>query len=210
MVQAVKDQLPGKRQQQKEARRNAIIDAGFQEFALQGFTATKLDDVAVRAGIGKGTIYLYFDSKEKLFEEVVRKNMFPVRDEAKQNVANFKGSATELLTMHFRRMYEVLHEDKMPQLVMMIMSEAARFPTIAEFFFKEVGSTFQDIVRGIIKKGIESGEFRDNFPVEFSQILISPAMMSALWRLQFDNHAPIDFDAYADAHIDFVLRGLKP
>lgn len=209
-MQALKEQPAGKREQQKEARRNAIIDAGFQEFALQGFTATKLDDVAVRAGIGKGTIYLYFDSKEKLFEEVVRKNMFPIRDEAKQNVATFQGSATELLTMHFRRMYEVLHEDKMPELVAMIMSEAARFPTIADFFFKEVGSTFQELVTGILKKGIASGEFRDDFPVDYTQLLIAPAMMSALWRLQFDSHAPLDIDAYAKAHIDFILRGLRP
>ena len=209
-MQALKQQAPSRREQQKEARRHAIIDAGFQEFALQGFTATKLDDVAVRAGIGKGTIYLYFDSKEKLFEEVVRKNMFPIRDEAKRNVAEFKGTATELLTMHFRRMYEVLHEDKMPQLVAMIMNEAARFPAIADFFFKEFGSTFQELVTGILKKGIESGEFRDNFPVDYTQLLIAPAMMSALWRLQFDSHAPLDIEAYADAHIDFMLRGLRP
>lgn len=209
-MQALKNQLPSKREQQKEARRNAIIDAGFQEFALQGFTATKLDDVAVRAGIGKGTIYLYFDSKEKLFEEVVRKNMLPIVDEAKQNVATFQGTASELLTMHFRRMYEVLHEDRMPELVAMIMSEAARFPTIADFFFKEIGSTFQELVIGILKKGIESGEFRTSFPVEYTQLLIAPAMMSALWRLQFHNHSPLDIDAYAKAHIDFILRGLRP
>jgi AcrR family transcriptional regulator len=208
-LQDVAKQPPSKRVQQKEARRNAIIDAGFQEFALQGFTATKLDDVAVRAGIGKGTIYLYFDSKESLFEEVIRKNMLPVLEEASRNAAEFKGSAVELLTMHFRAMYEALHRDKMPQLVAMIMGEASRFPDMAEFFYNEVVSHNKEMVSSLIRKGIDSGEFRDSFPVNFTQILIAPAIISALWRLQFEAHSPLDLDAYAEAHIDFVLRGLK-
>ena len=116
-MQAVKEHIPSKRELQKEARRNAIIDAGFQEFTHQGFTAAKLDDVAVRAGIGKGTIYLYFDSKEALFEEVVRKNLFPMRDEARRFAENFQGTATELLSSHLERLYDILHQDKMPQLV---------------------------------------------------------------------------------------------
>ena len=208
-LQAIQEQPSSKREQQKEARRNAIIDAGFQEFVLQGFTATKLDDVAVRAGIGKGTIYLYFDSKESLFEEVIRKNLFPVRDEAEHFSAEFQGSATELLTLHFRRMYEILNQDKMPQLVALIMGEATRFPSLADFFFREMVSRNQELLRGIIKKGVESGEFRASFPMEFTQILIAPTMISALWRLQFDAHSPLDFDKYAEAHIDFVLRGLN-
>jgi len=208
-VEAVKERIPSKRELQKEARRNAIIDAGFQEFILQGFTATKLDDVAVRAGIGKGTIYLYFDSKESLFEEVIRKNLFPVRDEAELFSAEFQGSATELLTMHFRRMYNSLNEANMPQLIALIMSEATRFPTLADFFFREMVSRNQEMLRNVVKKGVASGEFRASFPTEFTQILIAPAMISALWRLQFDAHSPLDFDKYCEAHIDVVLRGLK-
>lgn len=208
-VEALKVQPSSKRELQKEVRRNAIIDAGFQEFALQGFTATKLDDVAVRAGIGKGTIYLYFESKESLFEEVIRKHLFPARDEARLHVAEFTGTATELLRIHFQRMYDFLHRDKMPQLVALVMGEASHFPQIADFFFKEIVSSNQELVRGIIRKGVDSGEFRADFPTDFTQLLIAPAMISAIWRLQFDTYSPLDIDSYADAHIDFVLRGLK-
>ena len=208
-MQAQVSQTPSKRELQKEVRRNAIIDAGFEEFAVQGFTATKLDDVAVRAGIGKGTIYLYFDSKESLFQEVVRKNLFPMRDAAQIHAAEFKGSATELLTIHFQRMYLGIHQDRMPQLVAMVMGEASRFPDMADFFFKEIVSSNQELLQNILKKGMESGEFRDNFPVEFTQILMAPAMISAIWRLQFESHSPLDMDAYTQTHIDFVLRGLK-
>lgn len=203
------DHTPSKREMQKEARRNAIIDAGFQEFALCGFTSAKLDDVAVRAGIGKGTIYLYFDSKESLFEEVIRKNLFPLRDEAQSHADEFQGSATDLLTIHFYRMYEILHQGHMPQLVAMVMGEASRFPKMADFFFKEIVSSNQDLVRGIIQKGVDSGEFRKSALLEFTQILIAPAMISAIWRLQFDAHSPLDIDRYAQTHIDFILRGLK-
>lgn len=208
-MEALRDQIANKREQHKEARRNAIIDAGFQEFSLQGFTATKLDDVAVRAGIGKGTIYLYFDSKESLFEEVVRKNLFPARDEAVGHAAGFEGTAAELLTIHFRRMYEILHRDQMPQLVALIMSEASRFPKIADFFFKEIVRTNQELVKGIIRKGVENGEFRDSGIEDFVQILIAPAMISALWRLQFDTYSPLDIDSYSATHLEFVLRGLS-
>lgn len=209
-MEALKDHSPSKREQQKEARRNAIIDAGFQEFALQGFTATKLDEVAVRAGIGKGTIYLYFDSKEALFEEVVRRNLFPLRDESKHFAEEFKGSATELLTQHINRLYETLHRDKMPQLVAMIMGETARFPSLSEFFFNEMIETHQEVLRGIIQKGVDNGEFRESALINFTQILIAPAMISATWQLQFENHSPLDLDQYAANHIDLVLRGLKP
>ena len=209
-MQALSEKLPSRREQQKEARRNAIIDAGFQEFALQGFTATKLDDVAVRAGIGKGTIYLYFDSKESLFEEVIRKNMFPARDEAVLHAAEFQGTATELLEIHFNRSYAFLHQEKMPQIVALVMGEASHFPKIADFFFKEIVSSSQELVRNIIKKGVASGEFRADAPIDFTQILIAPAMISAIWRLQFDEHSPLDMEKYAKAHLEFVLRGLKP
>jgi hypothetical protein len=67
----------------------------------------------------------------------------------------------------------------------------------------------QDLLRRVIRKGVESGEFRASFPDEFTQILIAPALISALWKLQFDAHSPLDIEAYAEAHIDFVLRGLK-
>ena len=208
-MKAQKVLTPSKREQQKEARRNAIIDAGYQEFALQGFTATKLDDVAVRAGIGKGTIYLYFDSKETLFQEVIRKNLFPIRDEAQSYAAEFKGTATEHLTSHFRRMYKALHQDRMPELVQLVMGEGLRFPEIADFFFREIISSNQELIQGIIKKGVEDGEFRESFNAEFTQILIAPAMVSALWRLQLEKQSPLDIEAYADAHIEFILRGLK-
>jgi len=200
---------PGKRELHKEARRIAIIDAALEEFTAQGFTATKLDDVAVRAGIGKGTIYLYFDSKEKLFEEVVRRNLLPGRELAETFIANFEGSASELLSNHFRNMYGFMQEEKIPPLVAMVLGEAVRFPNLSRFFHDELIRHSQNILRGIIARGIASGEFRASAADLHTQLLIAPVLIGAIWNLQFREVAPIDMQSYAESHIDYILRGLK-
>lgn len=200
----------GKRELQKEARRVAIIDAALEAFTQQGFTATKLDDVAERAGIGKGTIYLYFDSKENLFEEVVRQTLFPLRDAAAERVASFTGSASELLASHFRGFYAAMNNPKIPPLIAMISSEALRFPAIASFFYDEMISKSHNMLRQIISRGVESGEFRADADRIFLQLLVSPVLASVNWNLQFREQAPIVMDDYIRMHIDFVLRALRP
>ncbi len=200
----------GKRELQKEARRVAIIDAALEAFTQQGFTATKLDDVAERAGIGKGTIYLYFDSKENLFEEVVRQTLFPLRDAAVERVANFTGTASELLASHFRGFYGAMNNPKIPPLIAMISSEALRFPAIASFFYDEMISTSHNLLRQIIRRGVESGEFRADSDGIFLQLLTAPLLASVNWNLQFREQAPIVMDDFVRMHIDFVLRALRP
>lgn len=200
---------PGKRELQKEARRVAIIDAALEEFTAQGFTATKLDDVAVRAGIGKGTIYLYFDSKESLFEEVVRRNLLASREVVENFVATFEGSTAELLAQHFRNMYLFTQNDKIPPLMAMITGEAVRFPSLSRFFHDEVIMPMQDLMRRIVRRGIERGEFRADADDIYIQILFAPVLLGALNRLQYSSLAPLDMEKYAEQHIDFILRGLK-
>jgi AcrR family transcriptional regulator len=199
----------GKRELQKEARRTAIIDAALEAFTHQGFTATKLDDVAERAGIGKGTIYLYFDSKENLFEEVVRHNLFPFRDAAEQHVAHFTGTASELLASHFRNFYAAMKDPKLPPLIVMISAEALRFPGIAAFFYEEMISKSHVMLRNIISRGVESGEFRADANDVFLQLLVAPVLASMNWNLQFREQAPLPMERYIEMHIDLVLRALK-
>lgn len=198
-----------KRAMQKELRRNEIIEAGLQEFTAQGFSSTRLEDVAERAGIGKGTIYLYFDSKESLFEEVIRQNLFPGRDEAENQAEVFTGSAEELLILHTERMYALSANEKIAPLLAMVIGEGSRFPQLSEFFFNEMVGRNRELMSRIIKRGIERGEFKKTGIEDYTQILISPILISALWKLQFDAHAPLDMEVFAKIHIDFMLRGLK-
>ena len=200
---------PGKRELQKEARRSAIIDAALEEFTAQGFTATKLDDVAERAGIGKGTIYLYFDSKESLFEEVVRRNLLGGREMVENFIATFEGTTAELLAQHFRSMYLFTQNEKIPPLMAMVLGEGVRFPALSRFFHDEVIKPSQELMRRIIRRGVERGEFRADAEEVYVQILIAPVLLGALGKLQFGAFAPIDMSDYSEKHIDFILRALR-
>ncbi|MES2603955.1 MAG: TetR/AcrR family transcriptional regulator [Pseudomonadota bacterium] len=209
MTASVELPKAGKRELQKEARRSTIIDAALDAFTQQGFNATKLDDVAERAGIGKGTIYLYFDSKENLFEEVVRQKLFPIRDAAEENIASFTGNAAELLNSHFGNFYKAMNDPKVPQLMAMIIGEGQRFPAISGFFYNEVVSKSHRMMMSIIHKGVASGEFRADADKVFPQIISAPALLAATWNLQFGEHSPIAMDQYMQMHIDCVLRALR-
>lgn len=200
---------PGKRELQKEARRIAIIDAALEEFTAQGFTATKLDDVAERAGIGKGTIYLYFDSKETLFEEVVRRNLLTGREPVEGFVTNFEGSTADLLAQHFRNLYLFMHNEKIPPLMAMIVGEAMRFPALSRFFHDEVITPSHELLRRIIRRGVERGEFRADAAEVYVPILFAPVLLGAIGKLQFGSFAPFDMADYSEKHIDFILRALK-
>lgn len=210
MTASVELPKTGKRELQKEARRSAIIEAALEAFTQQGFTATKLDEVAERAGIGKGTIYLYFDSKENLFEEVVREKLFPIRDAAEAYVANFTGTASELLSAHLGNFYKAMNDPKIPLLMSMIMGEGQRFPTISAFFYNEVISKSHRMMGSIIRKGIDSGEFRADADKVYPQIISAPALLAANWNLQYGAQAPISTELYMQNHIELVLRALRP
>lgn len=200
---------PGKREQQKEARRVAIIEAALEEFTTQGFTATKLEDVAVRAGIGKGTIYLYFNSKEELFEDVVRKTLLPERKPPSNYVEDFEGTTAELLASHFRFMYSFMQNEKVPPLIAMVLGEIVRFPQLSQFFYDEMISHSRAMLQSIIARGVKRGEFRKSAENMHHQILIAPALLGVIWNLQFRQQAPLDFAVYSEMHIDFILRALK-
>ncbi|MES2624620.1 MAG: TetR/AcrR family transcriptional regulator [Pseudomonadota bacterium] len=200
---------PGKRVQQKEARRVAIIEAALEEFTSQGFTATKLEDVAVRAGIGKGTIYLYFNSKEELFEEVVRRTLLPEHRLPDNFVADYEGTTEELLTNHFRFMYSFMQHEKVPPVIAMVLGELVRFPHLSQFFYDEMISHSQAMLQSIIARGIKSGEFRACAINMHHQLLISPALLGVIWNLQFKEQAPLDLAVYSEMHIDFILRALR-
>jgi AcrR family transcriptional regulator len=203
---------PGKRVQQKEARRVAIIEAALEEFTSQGFTATKLEDVAVRAGIGKGTIYLYFNSKEDLFEEVVRRTLLPAPEQRMPPnfIKDYAGTTTELLTNHFRFMYAFMQHEKVPPVIAMVLGEIARFPQLSQFFYDEMISQSQAILESIIARGVKSGEFRASASSIHHQILIGPTLLGVIWNLQFRQQAPLDMSVYCEMHIDCILRALKP
>lgn len=212
MNDSIKAGMAGKRALQKEARHSAIIEAAFEEFTAQGFTAAKLDDVAERARIGKGTIYLYFDSKESLFEEVVRRKLLPPAEVAEQysaSLEHFEGSAADMLANHFRHLYAVMRNPTIQPLLLIVLAETARFPALTRFFYEEMIRPSQTLIERIVDRGVANGEFRASAVEVYPQLLFSPVMHSVLWNLRFGEYAPIDMDNFAETHIDSMLRALR-
>jgi AcrR family transcriptional regulator len=191
-------------------RAGQIVAAAFEEFSAHGFAATRLDDVARRAGIAKGTIYLHFKNKEVLFGAVVRSLIRPVFEEFGAFAGEFGGTAEELLRQFFTRQYaEVVRSEKARRIVRLLIAESGNFPQVAEIYRREVIEPGLNGIRLILEKGCVAGEFERTKAMEFPQILLAPAILAVVWMLVLGKRRPLDLDGYFAAHLEFLLRGLK-
>lgn len=192
----------------KEARPAEIIDAALQQFIATGYQGTRLTDVATRAGITKGTIYLYFPGKEELFKAVVRQVIVSQLQRLEAQVRVAEGSAERVLrevVASFGR--EFLQTDAR-HLIPLMVAEGARFPELVDFYYSEVICLTLSILRDVIRRGIDSGEFRDAGLEQFPQIFTSGPIMGLLWQALFGRLQPLDLEKMMDYHLDVVLRGI--
>ena len=187
---------PSRREQQKEAKRLALVDAALAVFSRVGFAAAKIDDVAEEAGVSKGTVYLYFDSKEQLFEGMVKAKMLPMLNNAPGLVIDPDQSATDRLKQHLRFFYTKVLDSDRRQIMRLIMSEGPNFPDLAEFYYTNVLSRGQAMINAIIQQGIENGEFRNMSGHGLMHNVVAGALAVGMWKQVFDRFQPIDLDAY--------------
>jgi AcrR family transcriptional regulator len=187
---------------------NDILAAALEEFFQQGFAAARLDAIAERAGIGKGTIYLYFDGKEALFEEAVRSVVRPIFEQAERATADPQGSAADMLRGMITVFYQRIVDTDRRRILRLLIAEGPRFPRLVEFYHREVIQRGMAGVRGILSYGIARGEFRADLPVDYPQVVVGPALVGAIWKMLFDEHEPLELDGLCKAHIDVLLNGL--
>jgi AcrR family transcriptional regulator len=199
-----------KRRRRKDARPSEIVAAALGAFAEQGFAATRLEDVADRAGTSKGTIYLYFATKEALFEAVVRAVISPVLDQADLAVRNPDQGSAEQLRLVIETVYRELVGTERRQIMRMMIAEAGRFPSLVAFYHREVVGRAKALLGTIVARGVARGEFRDGPATRHPEAILGPAIMAAIWKMLFDAVDPLDLDAFMRAHIDLVLRGIVP
>ncbi|MBY0296151.1 MAG: TetR/AcrR family transcriptional regulator [Methylobacterium sp.] len=198
------------RQRRKEERPGEILEAAFDEFTRHGFAATRLDAVAARAGITKGTIYIYFPSKEDLFVAAVSERVRPVNEHMAALSANPQGSAMAILRRHFEFVYaHMVHERGGRDLIRMVVAEAGRFPDIAERWHDAVIGPSVEMLRRVVRYGVGRGEFRASAAEEFPHLLFSPVMMAATWCSLFGAVRPLDLDRYRAAHLDLMEQSLR-
>jgi AcrR family transcriptional regulator len=198
---------PSPRQRkQKLEREEQILSAALEEFGANGYAATRLEDVANRAGIAKGTIYLYFRDKERLFRAVVR-TLIQKRIDALTGM--FSGSAEELLRELLSQMYQVVRNAKARSIVRILIAESGRFPQLADIYHREVIGRGLNRVRRVLKKGVATGEFRQTKAAQFPQILVAPGVLAIMWQLLHGERHRLDLGAYSKAHLEFVLNSLR-
>lgn len=209
MTQASADLPMSRRDQQKQIKRSALIDAALAVFSRVGFAAAKMDDVADEAGVSKGTVYLYFESKEKLFEGMVKTKMEPMLTHADEVLAHSTQSATERLRNHMALFYRKILDNDRRQIMRLIMSEGPNFPHLAEFYHANILSRGQAMINDILQQGFKSGEFRKMNGHGLTQNVVAGGLIAGIWKLVFDPFQPIDLDAYFETHIDLILNGLR-
>jgi AcrR family transcriptional regulator len=186
------------------ARREAILEAALDEFSARGFAAARLEDVAKRAGVAKGTIYLHFKDKEALFEELVRTAIVPLVARMAPP-AQPLGSVREALERFASTFIQEIATTRRGDLVRLIVSEGPRFPAIADFYYREVVSRGLAAMRGLIELGIARGEIRLTALKDYPQIVVAPAMIAVIWKSLFERHAPLDAMAMLRVHLDLIF-----
>src|SRR3954466_6946304 len=149
-----------KRERRKEARPGELLDAALDLFVEKGFAATRAEEVAARAGVSKGTLFLYFPSKEELFKAVVRENISGRFAEWNQEFEQFQGTSAEMVRYCMKVWFERIVATRASGITKLMISEARNFPELAAFYQQEVIRPGTDLVKRILRRGIERGEFR--------------------------------------------------
>jgi AcrR family transcriptional regulator len=202
---------PSPRRRRKEARPEEILSAALESFAARGFAATRIEDVAARAGISKGTLYLYFNGKEELFKAVVRQALLPNLARVEALAASFEGPSAVLLERLLLTVAGVV-ESRVGAIPKLVIAEAGNFPDLARFYLEEVVHRGLGLIAMILRRGIARGEFREVDVDHAVFCVIAPMLIAALWKTSLELHdesGPLDVRALVRAHLDLLLRGLE-
>ena len=176
-------------------RRGAIIEAAMDEFIARGFAATRLDDIAKRAGVAKGTIYLHFKDKESMFEELIRTALVPLTG----------GSVRDAIEGFARMFVQEVATTRRGDIVRLVVAEGPRFPAIADFYYREVVSRGLAGMRALIELAIARGEIGQKDLARYPQILVAPAIVAVVWQSLFSRHAPLDATEMFRVHLDLIF-----
>ena len=188
----------------REQRRAAILAAALEEFVARGFAAARLDDVARRARIAKGTIYLYFRDKESLFQELVRTMLSPLVgtiEAAPLCDVPIRSVAEMIVDVFIKEIYGTRRKD----VIRLIISEGPRFPKLAEVYYREVIARVLPVIRGRLALAVERGELSRDALARFPQLLVAPALLAVVWNGLFGRFAPLDIRELMRAHLDLLF-----
>jgi AcrR family transcriptional regulator len=185
-------------------KREAILSAALEEFSARGFATARLDDVAKRAGVAKGTIYLYFRDKETLFQELVRAELSPVvsmLESAPIADLPLQVVAERLVMIFAREVFNTHRKD----VIRLVLTEGARFPAVSEFYYREVVSRVMKVLSGLAQRAVDRGELPNDALVRYPQLLGAPGIVAIVWSGLFDRWAKIDVEDFMRAYVDLIF-----
>lgn len=201
-----------KRERRKDARPGELIGAALELFVEKGFAATKAEEVAKRAGVSKGTLFLYFSSKEELFKAVVRENLSNQFNEWGAMFDCFPGTTPEMLKFCMHSWWERIGSTKASGITKLMMSEAGNFPELAEFYKAEVIRPGNLLIQRLIQRGIDRGEFRPVDAQKAVYAVMAPMLFLALWTHSFgtlkDGNTLLQPDEFLATQLETLLHGL--
>ncbi|MEZ5608027.1 MAG: TetR/AcrR family transcriptional regulator [Burkholderiaceae bacterium] len=210
---AAPEHAPARRTRRKAARPGELLDAALALFVEKGFAGTRVEDVAARAGVSKGTLFLYFASKDELFKAVVRENAGRHLQDAVREVDGFAGPSAELLREFLRRWWLLYGGTPAAGLTKLMLSEAAHFPELAHYFEDEVIQPSHALLQRVVQRGIDRGEFRALDVPRAVHLIVAPLVQMVTWRHTLGHCCPYLKEdqpmALIELHADLLIRGLR-
>lgn len=203
--------VPTPRKRRKEARPAELMAAALSLFVEKGFSATRLDDVAARAGVSKGTLYLYFDNKDALFKAVIQEGILPVVAENEQIPAQHNGSSFDLLEKLLNNWWGKIGLTDFAGIPKLMVAEARNFPEVAQFYYENVICRGRALVGAALERGMASGEFRRMKVETTIDVVIAPILMLLIWRFSLAScqNDTSDSRLYLQIHTDILRQGLR-
>lgn len=203
---------PVKRERRKDARPGELLEAALDLFVEKGFAATRAEEVARRAGVSKGTLFLYFQSKEELFKAVVQDTIAKQVRQGAVEVAAFEGSSTELLRHLLMQWWVRYGDTKASGITKLMISEANNFPELAQYYQNEVVKPGHAMLCQVLQRGIARGEFRSVDVHHTAYTLVAPLVFLIMWKHSLSvccgTGQHIDPVQFIQQHADVVVRGL--
>lgn len=208
---AIDNQRGPKFRRRAEARPDEVLDAALELFIEKGFAATRVEDIAKRAGLSKGAVYLYFPSKEKIIEGIVRRAVVPIADSALVFAAGYEGDPRIVITMVLKMLGTKLNEPKLLAIPKLIFREVLGFPELAEMYRREVLDKVIPVVEGLIRKGVDQGYLRAVDPELTIRSIIGPIMLHVAMMEIFGITTKDGFsvEKLIDNHLAILFDGLS-
>ncbi len=195
-------------QRRKEDRPAEITEAAFETFAEKGYASARVEEVAKRAGVSKGLLYLYFKTKEELFKAVIRSVVLPRVDALFAEIDREGLSAEAFMRGPLRIFLAQLPGSRVAVVIKLMLTEGSRHPDLVAFYWENVASRGLGAIRRLVERGVENGEFRETGLTEFPHLVIAPVVMAILFGLLF-REQDLDVDGLIDTHIDILLEHLR-